>query len=148
MSAALKLVSRVLFASLFFISGITSFMDGGAGQLGYAAHGLKSVGIEDASLVAACFWIAKALEVVGGLLLAAAPLAGVLGFSERASEKLGAALLGAFLAAVTPLLHKPDPKDNYMGFLKNVMLFGACLYIFANDAAEDVKKQKSAKAAQ
>ena len=106
-----------MLASAFVISGLTSFADLGASQLGYAAGGLKTIGITDPSVAAACFWIAKTLEALGGLLLAGAPLLSLLGVSsERAAEKLGAAMLLVFIAAVTPCLH--PPSGDVQQFLK------------------------------
>jgi uncharacterized membrane protein YphA (DoxX/SURF4 family) len=117
MNSVLSKVARVMLASAFVYSGLNSFADLGASQLGYAASGLKNIGITDPSVAAACFWIAKTLEALGGLLLAGAPLLSLIGISsERAAEKLGAAMLLVFIAAVTPCLH--PPLGDVQQFLK------------------------------
>jgi uncharacterized membrane protein YphA (DoxX/SURF4 family) len=73
----------------------------------------------------------------------ACPLFGLFGMSQRAVEVAGAAMLVAFLALVTPVLH--HPATDQTGFLKNLALVGALLYVIAGSPA--AKADKAAKRA-
>jgi len=113
-----------------------------AGQSGYAAKGLEAVGVKDAQLALAAFWVAKTLEAVGALLFMASPLVGLFGMSARSVEVAGAAMLVLFLALVTPVLH--HPATDQTGFLKNLALAGGLLYAIASSPSKSGSKTKPA----
>ena len=88
------------------------------------------------------FWIAKALEALGGFLLMASPLFSLAGVSSRSAEVAGAAMIALFLVLVTPVLHHPSTDQT--GFMKNLSLLGGALYVIAgsSSSAKVSKKEK------
>lgn len=84
-------------------------------------------------------YIAGALAVVGGLLLAIG------------AEELGAQLVLAFLIPTTLLMHRPwgQPEDKaeaeLVNFLKNLSLIGALVYIHSSAVKARLSKDKSRK---
>lgn len=121
MSAELALlVGRILFGGYFVVSGLNHFMK--TDQLaGWAEH----KGAPHAEL----------LVYLSGLML----VAGGLGVAAGAYPVVSVALIGLFLAVVTPWFHdfwnlEGEEKQNQMThFLKNVALFGAALTLLAAD---------------
>ncbi|MFQ3275642.1 MAG: putative oxidoreductase [Candidatus Nanohaloarchaea archaeon] len=114
------LIGRILFGGYFAVSGLNHFMK--TEQLaGWAEHkGAPYAGL---------------LVYLSGLML----LAGGLGIAAGVYPVVSVALIGVFLAVVTPWFHdfwalEGEEKQNQMThFLKNVALFGAALTLLAAD---------------
>lgn len=114
------LIGRVLFGGYFAVSGLNHFMK--TEQLaGWAEH----KGAPQAEL----------MVYLSGLML----LAGGLGIAAGAYPVVSVALIGVFLAVVTPWFHdfwslEGEEKEEHMThFLKNLGLFGAALTLLAAD---------------
>jgi putative oxidoreductase len=114
------LIGRIVFGGYFAVSGLNHFMK--TEQLsGWAEHkGMPQ---------------AKLMVYISGLML----LAGGLGIAAGAYPVVSIALLGVFLAVVTPWFHdfwsmEGEEKQNQMThFMKNLALFGALLTLLAAD---------------
>ena len=109
------LLGRILYASIFILSGPNHFK---AATIGYAA----SKGVPLASLAVP---LSGVIALVGGLSI-------LLGFKA----KYGAWLIVLFLVPVTFMIHNywayPDPMQaqiQQINFMKNVSLIGAALLI-------------------
>lgn len=114
------LIGRILFGGYFAVSGLNHFMK--TEQLaGWAEH--KGAPYPEI------------LVYLSGLML----LAGGLGIAAGAYPVVSIALVGAFLAVVTPWFHSfwnldgEEKQDQMTHFLKNVALFGATLTLLAAD---------------
>ena len=113
------LAGRILFAIMFFNSGLVGHIIGRKGTAAYARQ--SRVPLSELSVVASGVMI-----LVGSVLVA-------LG----AWGDLGALLIAAFLVAVTPMMHafwresEPMTKQlQQINFLKNVSLLGGALVLF------------------
>jgi len=113
------LAGRILFAIMFFNSGLVGHIIGRNGTAAYARQ--SRVPLSELSVVASGVMI-----LVGSVLVA-------LG----AWGDLGALLIAAFLVAVTPVMHafwresEPMTKQlQQINFLKNVSLLGGALVLF------------------
>jgi putative oxidoreductase len=113
------LAGRILFAIMFFNSGLRGHILGRKGTAGYARQ--SRVPLPELSVVAS-----GAMILVGSLLVA-------LG----AWGDLGALLIAAFLVAITPVMHafwrESEPmmrQSQQINFLKNVSLLGGALILF------------------
>ena len=113
------LAGRILFAIMFFNSGLVGHILGRKGTAAYARQ--SGVPLAESSVVAS-----GAMIIVGSVLVA-------LG----AWGDLGALLIAAFLVAVTPVMHafwresEPMTKQlQQINFLKNVSLLGGALVLF------------------
>lgn len=133
--STLHLLGRICFAAIFVMSGLSKFQDPKP-ALGYTGYGLSKFGITDASMVAAAFWTAAVLELVGGLAIV---------FNH---VKLGGALIAAFLVPVTAALHDPrsGKMDDTIAFMKNLALFGTCLCMMATCKNEKAAHTNGGKA--
>ena len=129
----------------FLLAAYPVFIDEAArnGQLGYTLSVKGSLGGEQGATAA--FWIAKVLELVGAILLMAAPLLSAASVfpTTRGAEKLGAQLLLAFLIPVTVLLHGTDYSTEPVK--RNVAYAGALLAIVFKAASSEAKSGKGAK---
>ena len=113
------LAGRILFAIMFFNSGLVGHILGRKGTAAYARQ--NRVPLPELSVVAS-----GAMILVGSVLVA-------LG----AWGDLGALLIAAFLVVITPVMHAFWRESEPMGkqlqqvnFLKNVSLLGAALVLF------------------
>jgi len=113
------LAGRILFAIMFFNSGLVGHILGRKGTAAYARQ--NRVPLPEVSVVAS-----GAMILVGSVLVA-------LG----AWGDLGALLIAAFLVVITPVMHAFWRESEPMGkqlqqvnFLKNVSLLGAALVLF------------------
>ena len=113
------LAGRILFAIMFFNSGLVGHILGRKGMAAYARQ--NRVPLPELSVVAS-----GAMILVGSVLVA-------LG----AWGDLGALLIAAFLVVITPVMHAFWRESEPMGkqlqqvnFLKNVSLLGAALVLF------------------
>ena len=113
------LLGRILFATMFFNSGLVGHVIGRKGMAGYARQ--NRVPLPELSVVAS-----GSMILVGSVLVA-------LG----AWGDLGALLIALFLVAVTPVMHafwresEPMAKQlQQINFLKNVALLGGALVLF------------------
>ncbi|HEY5478828.1 MAG TPA: DoxX family protein [Gaiellaceae bacterium] len=113
------LAGRILFAIMFFNSGLVGHILGRKGTAAYARQ--SGVPLAESSVVAS-----GAMIIVGSVLVA-------LG----AWGDLGALLIAAFLVVITPVMHafwrENEPMTRQLqqiNFLKNVSLLGAALILF------------------
>jgi len=113
------LAGRILFAIMFFNSGLVGHILGRKGTAAYARQ--SGVPLAELSVVAS-----GAMIIVGSVLVA-------LG----AWGDLGALLIAAFLVVITPVMHafwrENEPMTRQLqqiNFLKNVSLLGAALILF------------------
>jgi uncharacterized membrane protein YphA (DoxX/SURF4 family) len=114
------LLGRAIFGGYFLYNGINHFMQREQ-MSGYA----KAKGIPAADVAVPA---TGALMILGGLSL-------LTGYKP----KLGAAMIGTFLAGVTPTMHAfwndQNPQErqgNMINFMKNVALAGAALLAAGN----------------
>jgi len=113
------LAGRILFAVMFFNSGLVGHIIGRKGTAAYARQ--SRVPLPEFSVVAS-----GSMILVGSVLVA-------LG----AWGDLGALLIAAFLVLITPAMHafwrekEPSARQlQQINFLKNVALLGAALILF------------------
>ncbi|HUO24970.1 MAG TPA: DoxX family protein [Candidatus Aquilonibacter sp.] len=114
-SPAVTFLGRLLFVAIFLLAGPRHFLSSTIHFAASQGAPLASIAVPLSGLVA----------VLGGLSI-------LLGFRA----KLGAWLIVAFLAAVTPVMHRfwaaPDPvtfQVQFAMFMKNVSMAGAALLI-------------------
>ncbi len=109
----LTLVARLLLAALFILAGVNK-IGGMEGTVGY----ISSVGLPMPELV---YYATVAIEIIGGLLLAA-------GFKARYAA--GALGIFSFLAAV--IFHNDFAQQSEMtAFLKNLAIAGGMFAVAA-----------------
>lgn len=113
------LAGRILFAIMFFNSGLVGHVLGRKGTAAYARQ--NRVPLPELSVVAS-----------GAMILAGSVLVALGAWGD-----LGALLIAAFLVAITPVMHAFWRESEPMGkqlqqinFLKNVSLLGAALVLF------------------
>lgn len=109
----IALIGRLLLGSLFVLAGINK-IGAAEGMIGYIA----SVGLPFAEAI---YYATVALEIVGGLMLAA-------GFKAR----YAAAALGLFSIAAAVFFHADFADQNQMtAFLKNLSIAGGMFFVAA-----------------
>ncbi|MFB6216796.1 MAG: DoxX family membrane protein [Candidatus Aenigmatarchaeota archaeon] len=112
------LIGRVLFGGYFAFSGINHFLNANS-----LTGWVESKGVPRAELAV----------YLSGLML----LAGGLGIAAGAYPVISIALVGVFLAVVTPWFHDywnmegEDRQSHQTNFLKNMALFGALLVMLS-----------------
>lgn len=110
---AIALVGRLLLANLFILAGVNK-LGAAEGTIGYIA----SVGLPLAEPI---YYATVALEIVGGVMLAA-------GFKARPA----AITLGLFSIAAAIFFHSGLSDQSQMtAFLKNLSLAGGMLFLAA-----------------
>jgi putative oxidoreductase len=113
------LIGRILFASIFLSSAISKIFR-------FKLTVFYMVGAGVASFTEFLLVLAIILELVGGLLV-------LLGWYTR----LGGILLALFIVGVTFSIHhfwtytSAQEQNQLVNFLKNIALFGGCLYLIA-----------------
>lgn len=108
---AVALIGRLLLASLFVLAGVGK-LGAAEGTIGY----ITSAGLPFAQAI---FYATVALEIVGGLMLAA-------GFKAR----YAAAALGLFSIAAAVFFHADFADQNQMTqFLKNLSIAGGMFFV-------------------